>query len=76
MRADLQDELKRWDQGQLPMRMETLMEAARLVANAEQIGWFDPGSKRFCYSDERETWPDTKQGYTIPVFTFERVTDG
>ncbi len=69
--SDLEDELKRWDQGLMPMRMETLMEVARLVANSEQIGWFDPASKRFCYSDEKEAWPDRRRGYTVPVFTLD-----
>ena len=33
--SDLEDELKRWDQGLMPMRMETLMEVARKVANPD-----------------------------------------
>ena len=34
----------------------------------EQIGWFDPGSKRFCYTDTKEVHPESNAGHTIPVF--------
>ena len=43
-----------------------------------QIGWFDPGSKRFCYTDEKEY--DVKQNrgrltsYTHPVFSIDPDT--
>jgi len=39
-----------------------------------QIGWFDPGSRRFCYTDEKEHRPDLKTGYTHPVFSIDSVT--
>ena len=59
------------DDGRRAVREEHLkpiVDAAKKYDNLEQLGWYDPGSKRFCYSDEKEAWPDTKQGYTIPVF--------
>lgn len=33
-----------------------------------QIGWFDPATKRFCYTDERAKWPDRRATYTVPVY--------
>lgn len=33
----------------------------------EQVGWFNPESRRFCYSDEKEFWPDRRVGYSLPV---------
>lgn len=33
-----------------------------------QIGWYDPGSKRFCYSDVKKASVTTYGGYTVPVF--------
>ena len=44
----------------------------------EQIGWFNPGSKRFCYSDEKVVdaehlgYPN-KESYTEPVFIWKSV---
>ena len=31
--TDLTEQIRRWDEGQLPIRMETLFEAARIYAN-------------------------------------------
>jgi hypothetical protein len=39
-----------------------------------QIGWFEPGSKRFCYTDEKKTWPDSHSDYTHPVFAIDSQT--
>lgn len=43
-----------------------------------QIGWFDPGSKRFCYTDEKEYDQaqnrNRKTGYTHPVFAIDPET--
>jgi len=43
-----------------------------------QIGWFDPGSKRFCYTDEKEydesQGRGRKLGYTHPVFSIDQKT--
>jgi len=33
----------------------------------QQIGWFDPQTKRFCYNDEKEHFPRMKK-YKIPVY--------
>lgn len=33
-----------------------------------QIGWYDPGSKRFCYSDVKKASVTMYDGYTVPVF--------
>ncbi len=81
----LQDAFARWDSDRSEHVINRIrsdsddvslfVEAARRVANAEQIGWFDPASKRFCYSDEKEVWPDTRQGYTVPVFTLGITKD-
>lgn len=35
--AYLLEEIRRWDQGQMPIRMETLMEVTRRVANPNAI---------------------------------------
>ena len=35
------------------------------------IGWLDPGSKRFCYADEKEAWPEQRQGFTQAVYIIE-----
>ena len=43
-------------------------ELREQLAKCGLIGWFDPGSKRFCYTDEKETWPDRRRGYTWPVY--------
>ena len=34
----------------------------------DQIGWFNPGSKRFCYTDEKEVHPQHHTSYTKSVF--------
>ena len=39
--TDLIEQIRRWDDGQLPIQMETLMEAARLVANLPNFPGFD-----------------------------------
>jgi hypothetical protein len=39
-----------------------------LVAAGHQIGWFDPGSKRFAYTDEKDWRPDRHKSYTVPVY--------
>lgn len=39
-----------------------------LVAVGNQIGWFDPGSKRFCYTDEKDYRADRHKSYTVPVY--------
>ncbi len=42
-----------------------------------QIGWFDPGSKRFCYTDEKEyhsARSNRFQSYTHPVFSIDPET--
>ena len=44
----------------------------------EQIGWFNPGSKRFCYFDEKVVdaehlgYPN-KESYTEPVFIWKSI---
>lgn len=35
---------------------------------AIQIGWFNPDSGRFCYTDEKEAWPEPKRRFTKPVY--------
>lgn len=35
-----------------------------------QIGWYNPGSHRFCYTDEKEARPDNHTAYTVPVYIF------
>ena len=39
-----------------------------------QIGWFDPGSKRFCYTDVKEHSPNHHASYTEPVLVAIDVT--
>ncbi len=40
-----------------------------------QIGWFDPGSKRFCYSDEKEYDPERRTFYTEPAFVVDAAIE-
>jgi hypothetical protein len=40
-------------------------------SSKKQIGWFDPGSKRFCYTDEKEHRQSGMPAYTIPVYAIE-----
>ena len=39
-----------------------------------QIGWFDPGSKRFCYTDEKDHFAPRNDDYTHPVFAVDPET--
>lgn len=41
----------------------------------EQVGWLDPGTKRFCYCDIKDGFPDTHERYTLPVFRGEEIAD-
>lgn len=59
-----------WIYDFMPIIREALAEQAK---DREQIGWFDPGSKRFAYCDVKEGYPDNHEGYTIPVY-IEKVT--
>jgi len=34
----------------------------------EQIGWYNPASKRFCYLDEKGARPEHFKTYTVKVF--------
>lgn len=34
----------------------------------EQIGWYDPNTKRFCYLDVKEARPENYKAYWMPVF--------
>lgn len=34
----------------------------------EQIGWYNPFNKRFCYLNEREAKPRCFRAYCMPVF--------
>lgn len=44
-----------------------MVTASDKLSRQVQIGWFCPGSKRFCYSDEKPHRAD-REDYTIPVF--------
>ena len=44
----------------------------KMLLEQEQIGWYNPDSKRFCYSDEGEL-SDRQRGYTMPVFVRRTV---
>ncbi len=33
-----------------------------------QIGWFNPVSNRFCYSDEKDFRPERHTEYSVPVY--------
>ena len=39
-----------------------------------QIGWFNPDSKRFCYTDVKEHSPNHHASYTEPVLVAIDVT--
>ncbi len=47
---------------------EKLKTEAEWRESLTQIGWFNPDSKRFCYSDEKETYPGYNIRYVVPVF--------
>lgn len=47
---------------------ECLKRQIDQLQNREQIGWFNPNSKRFCYLDEQEAHPDLFKTYCVPVF--------
>jgi hypothetical protein len=34
----------------------------------QQIGWWNPGSKRFCYLDEKAARPGRYSDYVVPVY--------
>ena len=40
---------------------------------AIHIGWFCPGSKRFCYTDEKQAWPVSRQAFTVPVYAIPQA---
>ena len=43
--------------------------ASRGSSERKQIGWYNPGSKRFCYMDVKEhAQLDSYASYTIPVY--------
>lgn len=56
-----------WNEGLIVSERWVKTEIERLQCR-QQIGWFNPGSKRFCYSDEKEAWPANCVCYSIPVF--------
>jgi len=41
---------------------------ARMKKIGEQIGWYNPASKRFCYLDEKDHYSKTHAGYIVPVY--------
>lgn len=41
------------------------------MVDFSQIGWFHPGSKRFCYDDEKVHFAPRKDDYTQPVFAID-----
>ena len=47
-----------------------------LIESREQIGWFDPGSKRFCYTDEKQHHHAGMAAYTTPVYITTSTTTG
>lgn len=51
-----------------PAEFHRAKELEAVVADMKQIGWFDPGSKRFCYTDEKEHSHLGMPAYTIPVY--------
>ncbi len=57
---------------QLPLMRDVLREAIafRKVTEGKQIGWYNPGDKRFCYMDEKEH-SRHHAAYTKPVYVFD-----
>jgi hypothetical protein len=40
-----------------------------VVCDSDQVGWWNPGSQRFCYLDEKEGGPEKLyRNYTVAVF--------
>lgn len=44
------------------------------VAELEQVGWWNPASKSFCYLDVKESRAGRYAGYSVPVFCNGKVT--
>lgn len=54
----------------------TLQRKIQQVEKKHQIGWFNPGDKRFCYSDQKESYSrQSHLAYTIPVFIEQERPD-
>lgn len=72
------EEVEDWDDEQAVLRAyrdNRLRTKIEWRDSLEQIGWFDPGSKRFCYTDTKEVHPESNAGHTIPVFVALEVSD-
>lgn len=41
----------------------------------QQVGWFNPASQRFCYTDEKEANPEYFRRYTVPVVTSDSASE-
>lgn len=54
----------------LPTIRDVLREAIvfREVTEGKQIGWYNPGTKRFCCMDVKESTPAAHTTYTEPVY--------
>ena len=59
----------------LPTIRDVLREAItfREVTEGKQIGWYEPGTKRFCYMDVKEHGPPLEYAsYTEPVYVLTK----
>lgn len=45
----------------------------RKLSERKQVGWYDPGDKRFCYMDVKEhSQLNSFSSYTEPVWVFDK----
>ncbi len=48
--------------------VERLQKQVRRWQLRQRIGWYSPGTKRFCYSDVKDAYPASHESYSVPVF--------
>ena len=52
----------------LALEIERLQKEVRRWQLRQRIGWYDPDTKRFCYSDVKDAYSASHASYLIPVF--------
>lgn len=67
----LLEEIARWDQGKMPIRMETLMEVVKLVVNPD----LEASGRRLWHlmNPKGKDWPDLRPGTRV---RYEEMASG
>ena len=60
--ADASEQQEAW------VEIERLQKEVRRWQLRQRIGWYDPDTKRFCYSDVKDAYSASHASYLIPVF--------